>query len=84
MRACAVCQTPIEGCNGFVRAGDVMELLAGSRKPCAVRELCGKCVMRWGWGGELALIPPSWVDFILEQRERNENQNLVQEESRNV
>lgn len=35
-RKCFKCKTPIDKCNGFCKASDVLE-----RKK--VRELCGKC-----------------------------------------
>ncbi len=45
MRQCSnpECKRPIEGCNGFVKAGDLMEAMAGERPVEQVREMCGKC-----------------------------------------
>jgi hypothetical protein len=45
-RNCVKCQTPIEECMGFVKAGDVLELLLGGTR---LRELCGRCILVWRW-----------------------------------
>lgn len=52
-RCCAKCQTLIEECMGFVKAGDVLELLSGGTR---LRELCGRCILVWRWtkDGQLA------------------------------
>ncbi len=45
MRNCTnpECRRPIDACNGFVKAGDINEAIAGTRPWREVRELCGKC-----------------------------------------
>ena len=46
MRHCCNCQTPIYGCNGFIKAGDMLEFQDGLRAGKDIRELCGKCALR--------------------------------------
>ena len=45
MRHCSKCGTPITACNGFTKAGDLLELWDGARAYKDVRELCGTCIL---------------------------------------
>ncbi len=46
MRHCDRCGTPIDVCMGFVKAGDFLEMIQGTRKPEEIRELCEKCALK--------------------------------------
>ena len=48
MRRCSnsECREPISACMGFVKAGDFIEAIAGTRTTDAIRELCAKCGLR--------------------------------------
>ena len=51
-RHCAICRSEIYGCNGFVKAGDLLELDAGSREYKDVREMCGLCSEMYMWSAD--------------------------------
>ncbi|GMU74136.1 MAG: hypothetical protein AMXMBFR44_3350 [Candidatus Campbellbacteria bacterium] len=44
-RRCHKCKVCIEACFGFVKSGDFLEALEGTRAWEDVRELCGRCVL---------------------------------------
>ena len=45
-RKCNRCGAEISDCNGFVKIGDFLEIIVGTRKKeDGVRELCGKCAL---------------------------------------
>lgn len=50
-RYCAECDAEITGCNGFTKAGDVLE---NAPQP---RELCGRCALTVEWTAEGTLVP---------------------------
>ncbi len=45
MRACSGCSCEITHCFGFVKAGDILEHLAGKRAGADIREICGRCAI---------------------------------------
>lgn len=49
-RSCESCGRGIDGCMGFVKAGDVLE----ARHP--IRELCGRCSLVYQWEGSGELV----------------------------
>ena len=44
VRRCHQCGILIDMCNGFVKAGDWLDLVAGKIEAKDVRELCGLCI----------------------------------------
>lgn len=44
-RQCMDCSDPIEHCNGFVVAGDLLLFQDGKLKGEDIREICGRCVL---------------------------------------
>lgn len=47
-RKCCICGTPIYGCFGFTKAGDLLDWLEGRRIEIP-REVCGKCGYKGQW-----------------------------------
>lgn len=52
-RSCESCGRGIDGCMGFVKAGDVLE----ARHP--IRELCGRCALVYQWEDSGGLVKSS-------------------------
>jgi hypothetical protein len=46
------CGREITACNGFAKAGDVIEAQDGTRSWLEVRELCGHCAEFYRWTPE--------------------------------
>lgn len=76
MRACFKCGRKLEACNGFCKAGDVLDLIKGRRTE-RPRELCGLCVELWRWtkNGKLRRKKPEpWlVKSSTQGRKRNDD-----------
>jgi hypothetical protein len=47
VRLCIGCDGHITGCFGFVIARDMLEYYEGKRRAEDIRELCGRCVLRF-------------------------------------
>jgi hypothetical protein len=57
IRECAGCSASIAECMGLVKASDFMDAVNGLRpwtvdSRVNIRELCGKCGLRWIWNGD--------------------------------
>lgn len=46
-RMCIRCNKTITECNGFVLARDYLDAIAGKVSWYRIRELCGKCVLKF-------------------------------------
>ena len=72
-RLCAnpFCKAEITKSDGGVKAGDMIELMEGKRKPEDVRELCGQCalVCRWSDGSRL-LIPADLYSPLISKQQK--------------
>jgi hypothetical protein len=67
-RRCCKCGVEIEGCMGFVKAGDLLDdagnLILDYRNRSVLHELCGKCVERWQWNEQGELVPHELEDPV--------------------
>jgi hypothetical protein len=46
-RSCYKCGDPISACMGYVKAGDFLEFMVRKRDKNDIREICGKCVLKY-------------------------------------